>query len=380
MLPVTLPTADDLTELIRHRTPASVSLYVESSPLPRDIEKIRIAVKNHSSEAEQQLTELGIDTVQVRETLDPVRALVDDLPADDRFWMHQARSLAIFTAPGSEMRLFKLPTRLKELVAVGDRYDIGPLLRSISFRQDGYVVTVSEGGNHLYELMPGTHPHEIPLPDLPHDLHTVLEHAENYGQMDMPRPQGSTGERIELQRYCRIVQDEVLKELPDQSTPLILAASHDFTPAYRAINTHRGLLDTGIDVNPEALSPDDLEARAREILDAHYKSQLMQWRERFGTERSNGRATTRLKEVAYAATAAAVAELHFNMDDTSEGTIDEQGVVHPSEPGPGTYGLTDEIAVRVMTTGGVVRAVRNEDLIDGSPVAAILRYQLEETR
>lgn len=379
MLPVTLPTNNDLSELIRHRDEASVSIYLESSPLPREIEKIRISLKNHVSDAERQLTELGVDIRQMRATLDPVRALQEDLPADHDFWMHQARSLAIFAAPGT-MRVFKLPNRLSELVAVGDRFDVGPLLRGISFKHEGYVVTVSEGGNHLYELVPGSHPRELPLDGLPADLHKVLEYAENYGQMDMPRPQGSTGERIELQRYCRLVQDEVLKHLPEQGSPLILAASHNFAPAYRAINTHRGLLDEGIDVNPEALSPSELEDRARRILDDHYKQDLSEWRERFGTERSNGRATSRLKDVAYAATAAAVAELLFNMDDTSEGTIDEQGVVHTAEPGPETYGLVDEIAARVLVAGGTVRAVRNEDLIDGSPVAAVLRYPLDETR
>lgn len=378
MLPVTLPTNTDLSELIRHRDEASVSIYVESSPLPREIEKIRIALKNQVADAESQLSELGIDIRRIRSILDPVRALQEDLPADHEFWMQQARSLAIFAAPDM-MRVFKLPNRLSELVAVGDRFDVGPLLRSMSFRYEGYVVTVSEGSNHLYELVPGSRPRELPL-DLPYDLHKVLEHAENYGQMDMPRSQGSTGERIELQRYCRLVQDEVLKQIPDQASPLILAASHNFAPAYRAINSHQGFLDEGIDVNPEALSPGELEERARGLLDEHYKKDLSQWRERFGTERSNGRATSRLKEVAYAATAAAVEELLFNMDDTSEGTIDEQGVVHPAEPGPSTYGLVDEIAARVLGTGGTVRAVRNEDLIDGSPVAAILRYPLDETR
>lgn len=353
-------------------------MYVESSPLPREIEKIRIALKNHVADAEKQLAERGTDIRSVRAALDPVRALEEDLPADDEFWMQQGESLAIFTAPGTT-RIFKLPNHLREHLAIGDRFDLGPLLRSVSFHGEGYVVTVSEGGNHLYHLVPGSHPREVPL-DLPHDLHKVLEHAVNFGQADMPRPQGTNGDRIALHRYCRLVQDEVLKHIPTQTAPLILAASHNFAPAYRAINSHRGLLDAGIDVNPESLTLDDLEARARGLITQHYDRELAEWRERFGTERSNGRATNKLDEVAYAATAAAVAELFFNMDDTSEGTIDDQGVVHPAEPGADTYGLVDEIAARVLTTGGTVRAVRNEDQVDGSPVAAILRYPLDETR
>ena len=46
------------------------------------------------------------------------------------------------------------------------------------------------------------------------------------------------------------------------------------------------------------------------------------------------------------------------------------------EPGPTTYGLVDETAVRVLRTGGTVKAVRREDLPDDSPVAATFRGPL----
>ncbi len=378
MLPVTIPTDQDLTELTQHRDPASVSIYLESSPYPREIEKVRLNLKNLVADAEGQLRDSGLASERIRSVIAPVRALEEDLRPDDEFWMHQARGLVIFAAP-DVLRTFQIPNRIKSQVAVGDRFDLGALLRSVTFPQGGYVLTVSEGGNHLWQLQQDSHPVELEL-SLPSDLHTVLEHADNSGQMDMPRSQGATGDRIERQRFCRIVQEEVLRQIGESPLPLILAASHDLAPVYRAINTHKHMLERGIEVNPEALNPAELGERAREVLDEHYREQLSQWKERFGTERSQGRATSRLKDVAYAATAAAVAELHFNMDDTSEGTIDENGIVHHAEPGPATYGLVDEIAVRVLATGGIVRAVRNEDLLDGSPVAAVLRYPLDETR
>jgi hypothetical protein len=81
--------------------------------------------------------------------------------------------------------------------------------------------------------------------------------------------------------------------------------------------------------------------------------------------------------VARAATAAAVEELFFNSDARVEGTIDDLGLLTKADAaGSGTYDVIDEIAMRVVRSGGEVRAVRNEDLLDGSPVAAILRFPI----
>src|SRR5690606_23509668 len=130
------------------------------------------------------------------------------------------------------------------------------------------------------------------------------------------RAQGATGQRIEQQRYCRLVQDAVLEQVGESTLPMILAASRDLEPAYRVVNSYVGLLEVGIEAHPESLTPDDLDVRARTILDEHYAGELADWRERFGTQRGSGLATSRLNEVARAATASAIEELLFNMDST----------------------------------------------------------------
>ena len=71
-----------------------------------------------------------------------------------------------------------------------------------------------------------------------------------------------------------------------------------------------------------------------------------------------------------------MSELCFDLESTAlEGSIDDAGAIHPATGATHTtYGLIDELAVRVLRTGGTVRAVRKGDLPDDSPVAAILRY------
>ena len=372
MLPADIPEPNDLIDLIDHRDPASVSIAVESSPVPADHERIKIAVRNAIDDAHRELAGADLPRDQVEAVDARLRALLDD----DEFWRHQSRSLIVF-ASTERFETFRLANRVVPHVAVGDRFDTGALLRAVAFDDRAYIVLIDEGRPRLYEFGTDHRPVELAL-DLPDDHALALEKTTTGGRFDRQRADGRTGDQPERERYARIAQDAVVARIP-RGAPLILAASDDLEPAYRAVNTHTALLDKTIPVHPNALNAARLGEEVRVILDERHADVLGQWRERFGTLRSEGLATSRLTEAATAATEAAVDTLHFDMDDTAEGTIDEFGrITHAPEPGPDTYALVDEIAARVLRSGGSVRAVRRSDLPDGAPVAATLRFRLSE--
>ena len=171
----------------------------------------------------------------------------------------------------------------------------------------------------------------------------------------------------------------LFRSIGDHTEPLIVAAPAELQPAYREANTYPHLLAEVIEENPASLSIADLETKGRAVLDEHYESLLRAWREDFGTKSNHGRASGDLETVAKMATEGAVEQLLFDIDDTQEGTIDDSGAITlASEPGPTTNGIVDEIALRVLRSGGTVWAVRRPDLPGDSAVAAILRYQVEE--
>ena len=151
-----------------------------------------------------------------------------------------------------------------------------------------------------------------------------------------------------------IVEGAVRAAIGSSDEPLILAATSEFEHAYRDANTYGRLLDQAIGANPTSLNDEDLEQRARAILDEHYAARITDWVETFGNRRAHGKGSTQLAEVARAATEGRVSELLFDIDAAQEGTI-------------------DEIATRVLRTGGRVRAVRTDDMPDGAPVAALHR-------
>ena len=69
----------------------------------------------------------------------------------------------------------------------------------------------------------------------------------------------------------------------------------------------------------------------------------------------------------------------MDMDQAVHGTVDEAdgSVTYAEAPGAESYGVADEVARRVLASGGEVLAVRTDEMPEaGKPVAAILRYPL----
>lgn len=347
------------------RHDACVTIVAESSPLPQDHDRVKIALRDQIDDAARRLEALDPGHGRAAALLEGLRGVL----GDTEFWEHQSRGLVLLASPdGTEA--FRIAIDVSARVEVGDRFDTGGLLRATTSVRRAFIVEVTGGGARLVELTPDGRLVDRPL-HLPDDHALMLTRTTTEGSAERQRAQGSTGERIERERYCRTIQDEVVKAVPD-AVPLVLAAATELEPAYRAVNTHPLLLEPGIGQPADA---EALRRAAEEVLRERESRQLAEWRELFGTRRGAGHATTRLEEVAVAASAAAVEELRFDVNATPAGRIDEFGRIQRAEAGSsGAYSLVDEIVARVLRTDGTVRAVTTAELIDGSPVAATLRF------
>jgi hypothetical protein len=110
-------------------------------------------------------------------------------------------------------------------------------------------------------------------------------------------------------------------------------------------------------------------------LDGIYRDELTAWRTLFETRANQGRATTDIAQAARAATAGAIDSMLMDIDETLYGRIAEDGaVVFAEQPTITNYDLVDEIATRVITTGGRVIGVRKAEIPRTAALAAILRY------
>ena len=104
MLYVDIPTLPEFRALAATRADACVSIYLPTTPISRQTAASRIALKNLTKTALDQLASVGFDKRRLAAIADPLAALAQD----STFWRYQAHSLAVLATP-DRMRSFRLP-------------------------------------------------------------------------------------------------------------------------------------------------------------------------------------------------------------------------------------------------------------------------------
>jgi Bacterial archaeo-eukaryotic release factor family 11 len=352
---IDIPTRKDVERLMSVRRPGCVSIYLPTSPVPAEAAAARIDLKNLSGEAIAQLGETGMDRHAVKDIAEALEAVADD----EDFWARQGRSLALF-ATQAGARTFRLPNRLTRMTEVSDRFHVKPLLRTMTFPQAAFVLALSQNGARLVEVTPDDAPVEVRVPEMPADR----------------RIQGSEGKKVRLHQYAQRVERALRPVLSGLDLPLILATTEPLDAIFRAANTYPHLAEPGIPGSPDELTNAELSEASRTVLDELYAQELADLRAVYAERVPQGRASDDLAEVARAATFGAVQAVFLDIDTTIPGLVDEESgaLTLDDADDAANYGVADEIARRVLLTGGRVLAVRSDDVPGSGSVAAILRY------
>jgi hypothetical protein len=370
MLYVDIPTFDDVADLAAHRGDTCVSIYLPTTPVTQQTRRDRIELKN--------LTKQAVRQIRSAHTGERAAALIaeqlDDLVDDDEFWRFQAHSLAIFATP-ENVRTFRLPNALELVLTVSDRFHIKPLLRSVSFPNACYVLALAQRSVRLIEVSADLPAAQIKVEGLPEDAGRAVRGIGEIPHWPSGRIQGREGQKVLLRQFARRVDQALRPVVGGSGLPLVLAAAEPLTSLYRSVNTYRQFADVIIEGSPEGLSEADLAERARSILDGIYRQEIESWRTLFRERESSGRATTDIAQAARAATFGGIETILVDIDQVIPGRIDDQGAVtFTREQEKGSCGLVDEIATRVLATGGRVIGVRKPDIPDEQSLAAVLRY------
>lgn len=370
MLHIDLPTTADLRTLAGQRHDATVSLYLATTPLTQHIGEARTRLGQLLKEAETQLEAAGA----AKRTIWPISEQVNDLIDDDGFWEHQANGLALLVTP-ERLLSFRLPTHLTDTVQVSDRFHLKPLMRAVSVPQAALVLALEENRVRLVAVSAEMPPREVRLPDMPRDAAEVAGTANVNSRSASGRIQGSEGQNIRLRQYVRRVDAALRPYLAGREQPLVLAATDPLLSLFRSVSNYPHLSGPAVETSPAQMSETDLAEATRPILDALHAERLAGVRSLFEARENSGRATTDVAGAAHAATMGAVETLMVDIDRVVPGTIDETGKVDFAETeGAASYGVIDEIAGRVLMSGGTVLGARADDLPGDTGLAAILRF------
>lgn len=371
MLYIDLPARSEIDALLDHRGIPAVSIYLRTTPVTQETRIDRIELKNLLKAA---VAEMEDGAVAKRE-IEAIATAVDALIADDDFWMTQANSLAIFVTP-DQIRTYRLPNRLQNIVEVSDRFHVKPLIRAVTFPNTAYVLALSMGAVRLVEIDADLPPEEVKVPGLPSDMASALgrrSHGERTGE---GRSGEQTSEHALLTRYSRAVDQALRPVLNSHSRPLILAAAEPLASVFRAVCSYHNLAGEGIAGSADQTPDHELAAAVRPVLDRIYAQDVAALGDLFAARADQGRATTDIAAAARAATFGAVDTLIVDMDTVVAGTVSEDdGTVTFGEGGRiDTYGVVDEIVRRALRSGARVVSARRDDVPGGGELAAVLRY------
>ncbi|MGY6551886.1 MAG: baeRF11 domain-containing protein [Erythrobacter sp.] len=371
MLYVDIPTRSELDTLLAARSDASVSIVLATTAQTQGTDKARIQLGNLLKQATEQLEAVGVD----KRTIAAIEEQVHDLQDDDEFWQFQANSLVLYVTPAS-LRSFRLPTHLEDMVQVSDRFHIKPLLRATSVGQHAFVLALEENAVRLIEVTGDLPPEEIRVPDMPKDAASFAGTANVNSRSYAQRKGGSEGQKVLLRAYARRIDAVLRPVLSGRSEPLIIAATEPMNSIFRSVCSFGGLAEHGIATSPATMTPGELAAAARPILDTIHAELLDDVRATFSARENEGRATKQIADAARAATFGAVETLLIDMDEALAGLVDQESgaVTFDDAASAASYGIVDEIAARVLQSGGTVYAVRSEDIPGNGSLAAILRY------
>jgi hypothetical protein len=372
-------TVGDLQQLIRPRKGSCVSIFLPTHRRPDGATEDRLRFKNLVEEAQRRLEPVESRRVAGR-ILAPLAAF-----ADSAVWRDRLDGLAVFCADG-EVRSWRLPIGLPELVVVSDSFHVRPLLRYLQTNGRYYVLTLSRNALRFHE---GTATSLVAkeVPGMPRSLEDagaaatgrreLSRHAAGAGRTIVGGGSGRQSEREELARCLRAADLAVRAVLRDEHSPLFLAGVTRYHSAYRSVSRYPHLAAEGAEGNFDRARPEEILARVAPLAAAHFRARedaaVAEHQHVLGA----GLATDDLAAIAEAAVLGRVRRLLLAHGRLVKGTLDRTtGAVSRKTDGKDRFAddVLDDLAEAVLVRGGEVISIDTDRMPSRSPVAALLRW------
>lgn len=373
-------TRNDLKTLLADRQGPCVSLFMPTHRGGAEQDPIRW--RNLLAQAEERLA-TGLRRPESKKLLQPAWKRLEE----PIFWKSQSDGLACFLS-AAEMRCYRLPAAFAELVVVGDRFHVKPLLPLLISNGRFYMLAVSQ---NRVRLLQGTahSAHEIDLKGVPTSLAQAMQfHDRDEPLMFHTRPAGGAGSwgaifhgqgvgiddhKDDLLRYFQQIDRGLHELLRDEHAPLVLAAVEYLWPIYHKANTYSHLLQRGVAGNPDHWSDQKLHDQAWAIVGPHFQKAQEEAAALYVRLAGTGRVARSLEELVRAAHQGQIEILFVAADKERWGTLDvREGTVRLDEgPKPGNEDLLNLAAINTLAHGGTVYVVPPRTVPGGGVTAGI---------
>jgi hypothetical protein len=342
----------------------------------------------------RQGVEALTESLRQRTSAEETQALIapfQALAADADFWHHTLDGLAVLGGAGL-FRVFVLPRPVAELTVVADSFHTKPLRRFLQSAGRYQILGVSRHRIRLFEgdrdaiaemELPPAVPRTIDEAlgaELSEPHHTVSSHG-GIGNASSPMHHGQGGKKDEVdkdtERFFRAVDRAVDEHCSKPSgLPLILAALPEHHHLFRKVSHNPLLLATGIDVNPDALNPEQLRERAWQAVEPEVLAQQARWADAFGAASARGLGSDDLADVARATAAGRVGTLLIEAERQIAGRLDgvSGSIIAADLENPRIDDLLDDLGELVEQMGGQVHVLPADRMPSSSGLAATYRH------
>jgi hypothetical protein len=358
---MSIPGADYRRTLLNASEPPAISIYQPTHRMHPDNEQDPIRFKNLVKQVEESI----IKAYPVRDRrafMEPLLKLQDD--AD--FWNHTLDGLAVF-ASSNRFDVFcvgKVGRAVPELAIVAETFHTKPLIRYLQSSDRFEVLAIGRDNVAVFE----GNRYALDPVDARHVPSQFLEGPA--------RPRTQTHPDADTERFFRAVDKAVIEHVSVPSgVPLVLAALSENLTAFRAVTKNPQLIPDDLAVDPFALSPEELRARAWKVLEPHYLARIAKISEDFGLAQSRQQGTGDLSDAAKAAVAGKIATLMVDADQVHPGKIDATGAIESADLAkPCVDDKLDDLAELVLKMGGDVVIVPSDRMPTKTGLAAIYRF------
>jgi hypothetical protein len=324
--------------------------------------------------------------MEIKDILDPIRALVDD----HNFWQHQSDGLAIFRSR-DHFRAFRVALQLPELAVVAERFHSKPLLALLTADCHYYILALSQNEIRVFRStrdtvariepsgMPSSLADAVGRREVDRSLqsHSVSSVAAGSARAVYHGHGGGSEEKKEtLLAFFRQIDAGMRELLGEEHAPLILATVDHLYPVYRQANSCSDLLDEWIPGNPKILSAEELHRRATPIAGRHFLGAQQSATARYLELLHTHRTSSKLDEILPAARQGRIESLFVAVGVQLWGQFDpnSDATAAVDQPAADTEDLLNLAAASTYLAGGAVYALPPDQVPGCGPLAAVFRY------
>jgi hypothetical protein len=313
------------------------------------------------------------------------------LAEDAEFWRHPQDGIAVFGAPGF-FHVEKVQREVPEIIVVNEHLYVKPLVRVFQSEDTYQILALDRGAIRLYQGNRYVIDEVVMAPSVPRTIEQALgPDVPIQGVARMaPFGAGKGGQgayahhghgskmdevQLDMERFFRIVDRAITEAHSKPSTlPLILAALPEHQAPFREISHNPYLLDEGIHTNADAHTKEWLRDEAWRLMEPRYHARLKQLVDLYGAARARGQATEDLTHALEFATDGRVGTLLVEAERRIPGSA-EGHIPHRTDGDDfGESDLLDDLAERVLKTGGQVIVAPQGSMPTATGLAAVFRY------